>query len=317
MSVPPLRYADAATAERYPFPVAGPAPWRREDGVWRLSLALPELAAGTILVPSLALREPEDAAATGSSRYRWTLAADGGAWSLQEVPSSTPAPQPPAGSPVTTHIDCYHLHRRLRAPRLELYLHAPVAPQRYLVAVSARALTLAAPPLPAGCAALACPPAPRSQLAAPVAMAQRICSPTCVSMVLDLWQRPHDWLALAGECHDPVTNLYGIWPLALQAAARRGCIGAVEVFADWQAPLAALAGGVPLVTSIRFSGGELPGAPLDATGGHLVVVHGAGPDRIRVCDPAAPEDAVDRSYPADAFSGAWLRHRGAAYILPP
>src|SRR5690606_29697808 len=104
---------------------------------------------------------------------------------------------------------------------------------------------------------------------------------------------------------------------ALAAAARHGSLGAVEAFDDWEAPLAVLAAGVPLVASIRFFPGELPGSPLTETGGHLVVVHGAGPAAVRVCDPAAAEHEVAREYPADAFSRAWLRHRGAAYILPP
>ncbi len=111
--------------------------------------------------------------------------------------------------------------------------------------------------------------------------------------------------------------MYGVWPLALAAAARRGCLGAVEVFDRWDEALAVLENGVPLVTSIRFSAGELPGAPLTETGGHLVVVHGVSGDTVRVCDPAAPHGDVLRDYPADAFSRAWLRHRGAAYILPP
>ena len=45
--------------------------------------------------------------------------------------------------------------------------------------------------------------------------------------------------------------------------------------------------------------------------------HCAEDGRVQVCDPAAEPGEVLRSYPADAFSRAWLRHRGAAYILPP
>jgi hypothetical protein len=160
-------------------------------------------------------------------------------------------------------------------------------------------------------------PPTRSQQAAPAEIAMRICSPTCVSMVLHLWQRPHDWLALTEECRDPATGTYGVWPLAVAAAARRGSVGAVEVFDDWTEPLRILDLGMPLIASIRFGAGELPGSPLPGTNGHLVVVYGAGPELIRVCDPAAAPDAVLRSYPAEAFSAAWLRHRGAAYILPP
>jgi hypothetical protein len=126
------------------------------------------------------------------------------------------------------------------------------------------------------------------------------------------------WLGIVEECRDPATGMYGVWPLAIAAGARRGSMGAVEAFSNWDAPLAVLARGIPLVTSIRFEKDVLPDAPLPRTGGHLVVVFAAGPERIGVNDPAAPDPAsVTRSYPAAAFTEAWLGHRGAAYIILP
>ena len=316
-----LRHADSETAARYPLPVHGDARWQPGDGGWRLTLPLPELTPGTILVPSLTFLTAPAAVADALSpdtvhRHQWTLADGDLRWSLQEVPARPGTTVSRTGGAVSSHIDCFHVHQRLASPELQLALQARDSPDRYLVCVSSRPLAMAEPPVPRRRAVLDRAPAPRSQMTAPEPIASRICSPTCVSMVLDLWNRPHDWLALADECHDPATGMYGVWPLALAAAARRGCLGAVEVFEGWEEPLAVLERGVPLVTSIRFSEGELPGAPLNETGGHLVVVHAAGPDQILCCDPAAPEGEVERAYPAAAFSGAWLRHRGAAYILP-
>jgi hypothetical protein len=314
-----LRYADPDTAAGYPLAVRGKAEWSVLDGAWRFSVTLPDLQAGTILLPSLALQPtgaPADGAATADgSRYQWKLEAGGTVWPLQEVPSERSDP-PSAGGAVSTHIDCYHIHRRLDAPRLQLELTSPFAPERYLICASSRALTLAEPPLPSRAEALPDAPAPRSQMTAPAAIAARICSPTCVSMVLGLWQKRHDWLGLVDECLDPATGMYGVWPLAVRAAAKRGSLGAIEVFDSWQEPLDVLRRGVPLVTSIRFSPGELPGAPLPETSGHLVVVYGAGPVDVLVCDPAAAAGEVVRRYESQAFSRAWLRHRGAAYILP-
>lgn len=310
-AMPTLRFGDSATAGRYPLPVEGAAAWRSAGRAWNLTLPLPELGTGTILVPSLTSNAGTEA------RHQWTLEAGDGTWPLQEVPGTKAPPPRPSDAGVSTHIDCYHLHRHLPSAELHLRLEAAQAPTRYLICVSARPVTMADPPLPPGRAALSRSPTPRSQMSAPEAIASRICSPTCVSMVLDLYHRHHDWLDLARECHDPVSDMYGVWPLATAAAARRGCLGAVEVFAGWDAPLAVLEQGVPLVASIRFSPGELPGSPLTDTGGHLVVVHAASPDSILVCDPAAVEGQVMRAYLADAFSRAWLRHRGAAYILPP
>jgi hypothetical protein len=316
-----LRYADPVTALAYPLAVRGSTDWHPLDGGWRASVSLPDLQAGTILVPSLALQPFGTPACNGDReratdyRYRWQLEAGGVTWPLQEVPCAVPGP-PSAGGAVSTHIDCYHIHRRLDTPRLSLDLLAARVPERYLICASSRALTLAEPPLPTRHEALPNAPTPRSQMTAPAAIATRICSPTCVSMVLDLWQKRHDWLAVVDDCFDPATGMYGVWPLALQAAAKHGSPGAVEVFDTWEAPLDVLARGVPLVTSIRFSPGELPGSPLPETSGHLVVVYGAGPTEVLVCDPAAAAGEVVRSYDARAFSGAWLRHRGAAYILP-
>jgi len=316
-----LRHADPETARRYPLPVQGQAPWRRREGAWHLELTLPELTTGTVLLPSLAFAPataPAGSPVPGAvHRHQWTLRAGEGHWPLQQVPALPGVPHSRTGTDVSSHIDCYHVHRTLANAVLHLTVETAEAPERYLVCISRRALVVADPPVPSRHVALPRAPAPRSQLTAPEAIASRICSPTCVSMVLALWDRPHDWLGLAEECHDPASGMYGVWPLAVAAAARRDCIGAVEVFDDWNAPLEVLAAGVPLVTSIRFFAGELPGAPLGETHGHLVVVHGAGPQSVLVCDPAAPQGDVAREYPADAFSRAWLRHRGAAYILPP
>jgi hypothetical protein len=312
-----LRYADPVTALAYPLAVRGRADWRQLDGIWRLSLPLPDLQAGTILVPSLAFEGAAAATAAAGTgpHFRWSLHAGSASWSLQQVPGTTPETPSPAGE-VSSQIDCYHIHRRLDTPRLSLDLTSRQPPERYLITVSSRALTLAEPPLPTRSESLRCAPPPRSQMTAPAAIANRICSPTCVSMVLDLWDRRHDWLTLVDDCFDPATGMYGVWPMAVRAAARYGSLGAVETFDGWEEPLQVLGRGTPLVTSIRYAAGELPGAPMAETGGHLVVVYGAGPASVRVCDPAAPDGAVVRCYDARAFSGAWLRHRGAAYILP-
>lgn len=315
-AMPTQRYADPETASRYPLEVTAALAWTPGNDAWEARLPLPDVGPGTLLVPSLALSFP-GAGEPWPGHYRWELLAEGGCWPLHPVPGTGKGPAKTPNGPVTSHIDCFRVHRALGQAQLRLTLVSDHLPERYIASVSCRAFTLAHPPRPQRDAALPVPPPQRSQTSAPPHIAPRICSPTCVSMVLDLWQRPHDWLALAAECHDPVTDMYGIWPLALAAAARRGCLGTVELFDDWHTPLELLDRGVPLVTSIRFGPGQLPGAPLDESGGHLVVMHSAGPGQIGVCDPAAPAGEVLRSYAAPAFSDAWLRHRGAAYILSP
>jgi hypothetical protein len=312
-----LRLADPATGRAYPLPVAGVADWHTLEDGFAVELALPPLAAGTLLIPSLAVSD------AGTAYHQWTLCADGSTWRLPPTPAD-PATreQPPADPRASQHIDCWHIHAPLKDPVLRVWLRSwhPGAgpPDRYLICASARPLTLTEPARPAAAHALAVAPPTLSQMTAPPDLAPRICSPTSVAMVLAHWGCRDPWLGIVDECRDPATGMYGVWPLAIAAAARRGSMGAVEAFSNWDAPLAVLARGIPLVTSIRFEKDVLPDAPLPRTGGHLLVVFAAGPELIGVNDPAAPDLAsVTRSYPAAAFTAAWLGHRGAAYIILP
>ena len=70
-----------------------------------------------------------------------------------------------------------------------------------------------------------------------------------------------------------------------------------------------IAAGIPLAASIRFSRGQLSGAPIGATSGHLVVISGFTRDGdVVVNDPAARTDAsVRRTYDRGQFERAWLR----------
>lgn len=312
-----LRLADPATQTRYPLPVTGTADWRPHAGGSSCELVLPPLAAGTIVVPSLALGE----AAAGEPRayHQWTLLAGTAAWRLPASPLDPSAPPAAlADARVSQHIDCWHVHEPLPEPRLRVWLPGATPPRHYLVCASARPLAITNPAPPDRAQSVGEPPPPISQMTAAAELATRICSPTSVAMVLQGWNAQVAWLDIVAECRDAATGLYGVWPLAIAAAARRGSLGAIEVFANWHEPLAVLARGIPLVTSIRFQSGALPGAPLVQTAGHLVVVHAAGPDTVAVNDPAAPDTAsVPRLYPAAEFTHAWLAHRGAAYILPP
>lgn len=324
-----LRFADPATSVSYPLPVRGSARWIPSDAGTLWTLRLPLLPAGSIVTPSFAQLPDAD------QHYRWHLRCSGRAWTLQTVPSvrqprqpDRPDPVPPAAggqAPVTTHIDCFHVHETLTDAALTLQLTDAAPLERYLLTVSARRLDIdavAAPPRDAG---LAEGPPALTQMTADPGLAGRICSPTCVAMVMahrektsvtDDWNPLRD--AMVSRCLDPATGMYGAWPLALRAAASQGSLGAVELFDDWREPLQVLAAGIPLVTSIRFARGGLSGAPLEQTGGHLVVLYAAGPNYVWANDPAAANsEAVPRRYAADEFSRAWLSHRGAAYILPP
>jgi len=121
--------------------------------------------------------------------------------------------------------------------------------------------------------------------------------------------------ATIDACKDPATAMYGVWPLNIVQAGCRGFTGAVELINDW-ADLEHYQ--FPFVASISFAKGELDGAPLEKTAGHLVVVCGANKNQVLCNDPAAPSAAtVQRQYDVEQFTQAWLGSRGAAYLINP
>ncbi len=79
-----------------------------------------------------------------------------------------------------------------------------------------------------------------------------------------------------------------------------------------------IAAGIPLITSVSFGAGELGGAPISASNGHLLVVVGFDRDGdVVVNDPAADSSAgVRRTYDRAQFERAWLtRSGGLTYVI--
>ncbi|MDE2482225.1 MAG: C39 family peptidase [bacterium] len=74
---------------------------------------------------------------------------------------------------------------------------------------------------------------------------------------------------------------------------------------------------IPLVISYSWNDGELPGAPLEHSNGHLAVLCGFTADGdCAVNDPAAP--GVRVVYPRGALERLWQRSSGgAAYVIAP
>ena len=320
------RFADADTAARYPLPCANQSPWLETAGGTQAHVEIGALAAHGILIPSLS---------GWQGGYRFTLVADQQRWelprvraldearALHEAPLADDKTWQPAregtsaDNAVTTHVDCFHIHRALSGVKLEVNLDPAPPPRRFLLTASWRPLELPSPGLPTA-RVLANPPPAASQMSQGGRDGPRICSPTCVAMVLRGYGRSIELLEASAQAFDPNTNLYGVWPYALRLAGAYGHLGAVEAVADWDTAQQVLEQGYPLVASIRFRRDALPGAPLQSTAGHLVVLHGAAPDCVVVNDPAAPQVAtVPRTYASGAFSSAWLQYRGAAYILLP
>ena len=314
------RRADAGTRARYPLPVEGPVIWEyHASGHYRVTFALPALAADELVVPSFACRSARG--------FRFSLVCDEHTTPLNPVGETAPAAgkeqdeQTPRAHPaVRSEVDLWHATGATGAALLVLDVFAATPPREYLVCCSRRpkSLTDIAPPEHAASHDLPVPSV--SQMTADAAARHRICSPTCVAMLMRYHGVPGDRDALAAACHDRVTNMYGVWPVNLAAAAANDLLGAVELFSDWNAPVDLLSRGIPFSASIRFAKNALKGAPLAQTGGHLVVVRGidVARQRVLVNDPAAPDDAsVPRFYDLSAFTRAWLGTRGAAYLFAP
>jgi len=301
-----LRFARADIAARYPLPITDRVDWSNVHGTYVFELPLPALADGAIVVPSLSL---------GSLDYAFetSLRHDGAEWLLAPIgcPHRTIAVP---NDRVQTHIDYFSIHGAVEGARLRFAVFGPRAPERYLLAVSIRAARIE--PV-GGCvtsARLAVPPI--TQLLAPRAVRRRICSPACVTMVLAHLGLDGNLARVAADCYHEPSHLFGVWPLALRAAARHGLVGAVEALDSIDTAEPFLAQGTPVVASIRFDAGALEGAALPRTDGHLVVVTGLAHDVVHVNDPASPSLAdVPRSYARGAFANAWLTHRGASYLF--
>ncbi|MBI4055671.1 MAG: C40 family peptidase [Elusimicrobia bacterium] len=161
---------------------------------------------------------------------------------------------------------------------------------------------------------------PKSQMTVQADFARTICSPTSVGMVMDFWKRPIGTLEAARKVFDSAEEIYGNWFLNTAFAGAQGLQAHVLRLNSMEELEREVRSGGPCVVSLAFEKGELPGAPLDRTSGHLLVVRGFDRlGRVVVNDPAAPKAAqVRRVYPRKAFAGAWLRHQaGLAYRIAP
>ena len=156
-------------------------------------------------------------------------------------------------------------------------------------------------------------------------IAMRICSPTCVAMVLkyygiDLLPEECAWGA-----YDNLAMKFGNWVFNCAYAGSYGFTAYADFFSSLDEIRREIDGGHPVIASVRYKNsesveGDLPvvhGAPIDKTEGHLVVicgfVHENGKEYVVVNDPAAADDAgVGVKYLADEFYDSWFK---VVYII--
>lgn len=146
---------------------------------------------------------------------------------------------------------------------------------------------------------------------------RRVCSPASVCMMLNALGVSVDLGEVMQRVFDPAAGIYGNWMFntsyagtdTTTAYVRR--FGTLAELKDFVTPTSLVA------ASVAYGRGELPGAAIDHTAGHLLVVRGWENGKVLVADPAASQaDTVLRAYPAREFANAWLNHKkGAAYIV--
>lgn len=144
------------------------------------------------------------------------------------------------------------------------------------------------------------------------------CSPTSTSMVMAFYGIDVTVPDAAKGTYDAVYDGMGNWPFNVAYAAEHGLRGFVTRVPSLAAAEKYLGAGIPVVASIRWKAGELPGAAIPSSNGHLVVIVGFDAQGNPVVnDPAAADDkSVQRTYPRDIFEKLWLNASGGMlYVI--
>ena len=142
------------------------------------------------------------------------------------------------------------------------------------------------------------------------------CAPASLAMLLAYRDFPVDVPIVAREVFDARYGGTGNWAFNIAFAGLLGFRAAVVHLRDLAHAHAFLVDDVPLALSIAWSAGELPGSPLPASDGHLVVLRGIDErgDAL-INDPALP--GVVTTYPRAIFERLWLAHGGIAFAIVP
>lgn len=154
------------------------------------------------------------------------------------------------------------------------------------------------------------------------------CSPASLSMVMAYWagktgdenlNQPVP--SVAWGTYDHVYQGNGNWPFNAAYASSFGLVASVNRFGSLDQVESWLTSGIPVVASVAWGSGQLSGAPIPASGGHLLVIRGFDASgNVIVNDPAGPDGSeVRRVYRRDEFARAWFStgSGGIAYLVYP
>jgi hypothetical protein len=147
-----------------------------------------------------------------------------------------------------------------------------------------------------------------------------ICSPTSLSMVLEFHGVNRTTREVCEGVYDHAEKIYGNWPLNTAYAHK---VGGFEAFVARLGGLEEIeeeiSAGRPVVLSHRWGPGDLDGAPIAASDGHLIVVVGFTAEGDVVAnDPASKPDGVRRTYRRRQLWTTFLeRGAGIVYFVRP
>lgn len=146
------------------------------------------------------------------------------------------------------------------------------------------------------------------------------CSPTSLSMLLAYQGKTFTVPEVARSVYDKTYQGTGNWAFNMAFAGEQGMRAFLTRLPNLAEAEGYILAGIPLGVSIGWKRGELPGAPLPSSTGHLMVL--VGFDKLGnpvLNDPAAPSNQmVQRSYPRAIFEKLWLSHSGGlTYVVAP
>jgi hypothetical protein len=142
------------------------------------------------------------------------------------------------------------------------------------------------------------------------------CAPASLAMLLGAHGIEAGVSEVAAGVFDHAYDGTGNWTFAIAYAGMCGLTGAAAYLRDLTTIEQFIAAGLPVAVSISWQAGELRGAPLDHSDGHILVVRGfdAHGNPI-VNDPAQP--AIRHVYDRAPFARSWLGHGGVALLVAP
>jgi Peptidase_C39 like family len=142
------------------------------------------------------------------------------------------------------------------------------------------------------------------------------CSPACLSMIHAYHGIDRSVAETARAVFDRAYNGTGNWSFNVAFSGSLGLRGVVAHLGNLDHAQCLIERNLPLAISYAWGSGELPGAPIDRSDGHLVVLRGFTADGdCAINDPAAPN--VQVVYPRAAVEYIWQRNQGIAYVIAP